>query len=87
MSGGFFNDPIKATGAFLSNPIGIINNDLSKLFQPVTYTPQQQTCINTCFDLHVAQPPNLNFTDKKYLDKEFQSSISYFSCVSDCTKK
>jgi hypothetical protein len=84
---GFFSNPMKAIKGFVRDPIGKIDNDINKMIHQPPPTKDQQKCQNQCFDLHVAQPPNLNFADKQYLNKEFQSVVGYSSCMKQCGKK
>ncbi len=83
---GFFSNPLKAIKGFVRDPIGKIGNDLDKLNHQPTLPPQQQKCQDKCFDIHLGKP-NIDFTDKKALDKQLLDSMAHTYCVKQCGKK
>jgi hypothetical protein len=76
---GFFNKPFKATKAFISNPVKIINNDVDKMLgHKKNPTQEDIKREEECFKLHLDN--SYNPADRKQTAKRVNDIVGYAHC-------
>lgn len=85
---GFFSNPLKATKAFLSNPIGVIDRDMNRLVHgkrdndPPPVVQCKQQCASNSLDYN---PPNANL-DKNRFSKGVADVVMLRDCNIRCER-